>query len=720
MRRGSRIAALAVSFALFAIGVAEGCGGDDGPMAPFVDGGSEGSGTLDAALADATVNDSGSPEASKGDAPASQDATLGGDAVADADAEADADEATDASVDVSDGACTEAGQPCTYAGTRALCNDALTCAPCRDYYADAGYNDDPTCASAYGDPELCLAGVCTPGECRGQADCVLDLGLPYCGNNRFCGTCAYDTQCPGPAHFCNYIEPDGGTFKGGRCVTGDAGAPCANVPDDSPCPANGGDVCCGGVARPGNCCSTAFCQASFGAQFSCVSNVCTTCPAPNGTDFYVDPVNGDDTLGTGALGGSSPCAFKTITRALTMIPVPAAPGTRIVVLGPATFGTAETLPLNLLTNIVLTSQGGPVTLVADYYSFADYAVALKGPGAGIQGGAGAPLSIAGNATVGTLSTPNEGVFVDRGTDDTTFVENVTVHDFSGGGIAVAPNGRVTIRQGVVSTGAQYIGLLVEGHATVDVPAGQTPTSFSANGILDDRLGAPRMAGRGIWLTARGAIDLHGIPGAAPGTGTVLTNGNAEAGMVCYRYGSAPPLPSTVDGLVSYGNGPGYPQVPLGPSGGIAIYGGANVKVRNSVLLGNEYHGVILVPTDFPVPAAGTLNDDMSHVDLGTTATLDGGGTDWGRNTLQAPADAGNAWAGICLALDPSSGSLAAAGNVFSGRDCSGASPGMITAARGGCAGRVDVGFGTYVPDAAAYEAGGGWAGNDIDVSSCTK
>jgi hypothetical protein len=144
-------------------------------------------------------------------------------------------------------------------------------------------------------------------------------------------------------------------------------------------------------------------------------------------------------------------------------------------------------------------------------------------------------------------------------------------------------------------------------------------------------------------------------------------------------------------------------------------------VRNSVLLGNVYSGIALVPTDPLVADGGVPNDDIGHVDLGTTAIVDGG-ADWGHNVLQSVADAGqNQQAGICLALDPASGVLTAAGNTFSGRDCTGIAPGTITVSRGSCAGGVDVGFPTYVPpDAARYDSGAGYAGNDIDVSNCVK
>ncbi len=719
---------------VLAIAVVSGCGGNDalrlddaGPDEPEVSDAAQFDGTVPDgnAPADATVIDTALPTDAANEA---DDADAGGMENATTDGSFASEAAADASLDAPGDECSAAGEPCTYAGTRALCNASLACAPCVDPTGDAGGNDDYVCASAYGGAQICIGGVCTPGECRVPIDCLVPTGLPYCGAH-FCGTCIHDDQCPGPAPFCDYTAPDGG-MGGGRCVPSARLTACVDAGDNTPCPDNPGDVCCGGACLPGNCCSaqggTAFCQATQGPSLSCASGICTTCPPSNGTDFYVDPVNGDDTRGTGSLatgdaGGPAACALKTISRALTLIPVSAAPGTRIIVLGPATVGDAETFPLRLRSNIVLTTQGGAVALNVPSASLATLAVQLVGPGAGIQGGAGAPLTLSGNSTFDYGTLPDTGVGVAPGTDDTTFLENVTLQNFFASGIEVGARGVLTIRQGVVSTGAQQDGMVVEGRATVVVPAGQVPTSFSSNAIYIPFTGAPRVSGTGIVVTAGGAIDLHGVPGSAAGTGTVITNNNEETGLSFYRSAAATAPPNVVDGLVSYGNGPTGSDVPLDWSAGVLVYGGTNVKVRNSVLLGNVFSGIALVPTDPLVADGGVPNDDIGRVDLGTTAIVDGG-NDWGRNVLQAVADAGqNQQAGICLALDPASGVLTAAGNTFSGRDCSGAAPAAITVSRGACVGGVDVGFQTYVaPDAAPYDSGTGYAGNDIDVSNCVK
>jgi hypothetical protein len=707
---------------LLGVAGASGCGGDDGPIVLVFE-----AGTDAPEISDATVSDGNSAADSFGDA-GGADTGGGEDALPDTLGTFDAANDAGAEADASDAACSFPGEACSYIGTRALCNASLVCAPCRDpsVDGDAG-NDDLLCASAYGGVELCVAGVCIPGNCRTQQDCRT-TSAPFCGAH-FCGGCTFDTQCANATPpFCYYTTGSDGGAGGGYCSSGPPS--CGDAGDNSPCPANPGDVCCGGVCAPGNCCSAdggnAFCQTK-GAPL-CSSNVCTTCAPSNGTDYYVDPVNGDDATGTGGLalgdgGASTGCAFKTITRALAMIPDPALPGTRIIILGPSTLGAGETIPMLLRANIVLTTQGGAVTLNIPDVANARAGVLLAGVGAGIQGGAGAPFTIAGTNDPNNVngSSPVAGVLVGGLTNDTTFLENLTIRDFAGTGIQV--NSQLTIREGVVSTGAQANGLRVAVHATIAVPFGQTPTSFSANrrvGLSTSR--TIILYGTGIEIVGHGAITLTGVPGATAGSGTVVTNSNAVDGVVFAASPSGPPPQSVVDGLVSYGNGDAsWLQAHVGSqSAGIYISAISNVRLRNSVVLGNAGYGVTVLPIFPALPDGG---DDISHIDLGTMNPLDGGGADWGHNTFQGLPDAGqNAFAGICLGLDPGSGTLAAAGNTFAGpRDCSGASPGAVTASRGQCAGGVDVGIvpNGGIADAAAYD-GNGYAGNDIDVSNCTK
>ena len=62
---------------------------------------------------------------------------------------------------------------------------------------------------------------------------------------------------------------------------------------------------------PGNCCSDTDCGA-FGT--ACSNHTCSPCNAVTGNTFYVDPVNGDDSTGTGSAsradGGAGACASR--------------------------------------------------------------------------------------------------------------------------------------------------------------------------------------------------------------------------------------------------------------------------------------------------------------------------------------------------------------------------------------------------------------------------
>jgi hypothetical protein len=429
------------------------------------------------------------------------------------------------------------------------------------------------------------------------------------------------------------------------------------------------------------------------------------CALSNGTDYFVDPVSGSDTTGTGsgtlADGGASPaCALQTITHALEVIPPIAAAGTRIIVLGPASLTDIRS-SIDLRSNIVLTTQGGAVTVYM-YYA------RLLGPGAGIRSGAGAPLTLDGNNFF------ELGVRVVSPSDDTTFLENVTIQHVGsnspiatvgGTAISVDPSASVTIRQGVTATsnGATVTGngLYVNGHATIDVAYGQSPTSFSGNGT-------------GIVVYYGGSITVQGSPGGAPGSGTVVANGNVYTGLYFWGQGrnqDAGAVASVVDGIVSYGNGRG-----------IFIGGGASVRLRKSVALGNQADGVWVVQS----PAA---TGDLSQIDLGTTIATGDGGVDYGYNTLQS-ADGGspNGGAGICLQVPPDSGTLAAAGNIFSGpRDCTGISPGPVSLGlsinTGSCV-PADVALNIRIADAGSldaskYQADGAVAGNRIELANCT-
>ena len=112
-------------------------------------------------------------------------------------------------------------------------------------------------------------------------------------------------------------------------------------------------------------------------------------------------------------------------------------------------------------------------------------------------------------------------------------------------------------------------------------------------------------------------------------------------------------------------------------------------------------------------------NDLAQIDLGVGGLADGG-SDYGHNVVQAlPGEGANGGAGICLYVDPNTGTLNAAGNVFAGpRDCAAASPGALTFSNL-CGVHADLGIVTLT-DGGLVMDGGGTLGNDINASNCTR
>jgi hypothetical protein len=193
-------------------------------------------------------------------------------------------------------------------------------------------------------------------------------------------------------------------------------------------------------------------------------------------------------------------------------------------------------------------------------------------------------------------------------------------------------------------------------------------------------------------------------------------GNCGYGVRVAHYLGKTPPESVIDGLVVYGNGVAGSSCGGYTFSGIFIGGGSNVKLRNSVVLGNGIAGVEVrtVTTN-----DGSRLSDLSKIDLGTTALADGG-SDWGHNVLQALTDGGrNRGSGLCLFVDHGSGTLNAAGNVFAGpRDCAGASPGAVTFANV-CNKPTDLGIITET-DGGLFMDAGGTRGNAINAANCTR
>ena len=188
-------------------------------------------------------------------------------------------------------------------------------APCGGCSTDAQCTADPQ----YGPGNICFQGICQPGNCHGTStDCRGAQAGLLCGAQaaNACGACAADSQCQadpayGSGTICNTTtgQPDSGKCVSSACTGSGA------------CAANAGDFCCGGSCTPGNCCADADC-APLGSVYRCVNNSCTGCSPATGNKFFVDPVNGSDSMATGSgMVGSvaSPaCSFRTVTRALAV------------------------------------------------------------------------------------------------------------------------------------------------------------------------------------------------------------------------------------------------------------------------------------------------------------------------------------------------------------------------------------------------------------------
>jgi hypothetical protein len=702
----------AASLLACAAAVGPGCGGDDTTVSTPVDAGSDGGTDTSVPGPDTSTGD----DTNTGDDTTVTDTSTGGDGAGDAQGDTSTNDSSSEAgdgggLDAADAAdtslpttCTTVGAACDNGGTQGLCNASLVCAAC-NVPGTTGQADDSTCGAAYGGSQLCIAGVCTPGDCRVQGDCSTNANGPICGvaAPNFCGKCTSDTQCP-TNQICEVTATDGGVGSG-ACVAANV---CGGGSDNLTCPLNPSDVCCGGVCSAGNCCNNAGnpCPIRTGNNNSTCNislHICTTCAPASSTDVYVDPVNGNDTSGTGSQtltdgGAATGCAFKTISRALQVVGSPAA-ALKIHVIGPATVSAGETFPIKVPANVTITTQGGAVTVNVPAQATGGaptLGFELAAGASGLLGGTGATFTVSGQA-----KTASYGVLAFTGSTDGTFLEDVTISGFKNDGIVVAGSGILTIRQGVSSTGnLDGLNVIGTGLAAVTVPGGQRTTSFNSN------------AAHGIFVQQGGRIHLTGVPTNAT-SGTVEANTSTfGAGIRIIQTGNAL-LENTIDGVVAYSNA----------LHGIHIFGGSHVKVRNSIVLGNQLNGVMV--------STGSNNDkNITNIDLGaTTATLSDGGVDYGYNTFQATlGNSQNVGSGVCLSILAGAGTLGAAGNTFSGpRDCANPDAGTLTSTPDICGADKDIGIGATfrvsdggILDAASYDAGpGSFAGNNIDTANCT-
>lgn len=565
------------------------------------------------------------------------------------------------------GDCHDTSLECT-AGFICGVSKPHTCGPCT---ASTQCTGD---AGRYGAGFVCSdAGKCAKGDCGGSSsDCTGGREGQICGVSvpNTCGSCTQDSQCRNDPRYKD-AKPMCWTATGpdsGRCVTN----ACTNV--GQKCTGNGADFCCGNKCVPGNCCDgdDTPCKV-IGAAYTCVKNTCTTCDAPAGNQYVVDPVNGNDTVATGSgkAGGvaSNNCAFKTLTRALEALPDTAAVGTTITVLGASgkttelvVTGTgAERFPIDIPANVKVTSSGGPVLvrLPAAKIGFRllGKSASLGGPSTGneitIDGGGTSATAVIANVP-GTDAASVANLKIKKTADDGLRV--------LGGTLAIGPVLEVS-EAGTAS--AKQSGLDITGGVAV---------LASSSG----RIALWKNSEHGIKVTSRGEVDIAGTPSgtAGAGNGSVLVAENGDAGLhIAQDIAFGARKVSDVSGLVAHAN--------QGP--GLRVQGGSKVKLRGSVLLANGGSGVLLEPA-----AASVAGNDVSGIDLGVSG-------DPGKNIVQALLGSNpNTGAGLCVDLSAAAGTatVRARGNLFAGTasvlDCSAATPSGKIAIADNC-GRVNVG-----------------------------
>ncbi len=565
------------------------------------------------------------------------------------------------------GDCHDTSSTCT-PGQVCGASTAHTCGNCA---SDAQCVNDPR----YGAGDICYQGNCSPGNCHATSnDCTgANAGL-ICGANKTCGICSSDGQCKSDPFYTSssICHTSDGTDKG-KCVS----AACST--NNATCGANGADFCCGNLCVAGNCCADTDCvnNPSFGIGYACIAHTCSRCDSPSGNKYYVDPVNGNDqtATGSGLSGGTATpsCAFKTVTRAMQVLGNFAPPNTKVILVGVAGqtrgLAAADTLPITLPPNIILTTASGPITITLSSPGVGNPAgFRLLNAGSGITSDAAAPLTLDGNGHDSGIA-----VQVAAGTGNSVTLSNVTIQNTGGHGIAVS-SGILNIGGGVVVTGAGVGGntrdglSITGGTVNITVPVGQTQTSFNTN------------TNHGIEVGTLGSVTIAGVPSGAPSSnGTIVANGNASAGLRINQTPGGGGAASSIDGLVAWAN----------QNYGARLYGGSNVKVRNSVFGSNAIDGILVSTAAFT-----TAGNDLTHIDLGVVG-------DPGHNWLQAPLGAlgTNLTAGLCVAMSNTQGALTlnARGNYFvtTGSDqidCS-ASSGAITQA-GTCQNHNSIGGGT--------------------------
>ncbi len=645
-----------------ACGFGVGCGGDDSTTIGTDDAGSDVTSSNDGGSDTTQGNEAGTDSGSDGNPADGRSDTAAVDSSTDTGTTEAGGDASDAAV-----ACSPANSACTGGGvTNGLCKTSL-CTACTDP------SDDTLCSMAYSDGGstgyICKVSSCVPGNCHTSSTCAGKVCL-----SNSCTSCTTDTQCKNDAQYgANFVcNTTTGTCVSNACTT--VNTACTTNSADECCAVGGNNVC---VA--GNCCSNAQCP---GQSPACQTNSCLACDAVANNIYFVDPVNGSDTLGDGSnkAGGAtaSVCAFKTITKALNIIGANPPTNTKINVIGPATVQAGENFPIVVPVNVTITGVTGAVTVSVP--TTANNGFRLRFGSSGL-----ANLIIDGTGNTSTA----HGIQVETGTQASTTITGVEVRNFpTEAGIRVGDTAVVTIGAGTNvhncgSIGSNRPGLHVTGTGQAIITSSTDPIKFHDNSFA------------GIGVDGAGSIVVTGTPGTGE-AGTVLTYSNVGPGVVIAGVpnGGVYPTLSTITGLVSYSN----------TGDGARFLGGTNVKVRGS----NFFQNLVGIGVNQAGSGALPYNDDVSHIDLGTNPT-----TDPGANVFQSPTTGTlfNANAGLCFTISPNkSQTLSAVGNLWATAagtasiDCRLVSPGALSKTST-CAAGVDIG-------------GGGQTGNTIAIANC--
>ncbi len=577
-------------------------------------------------------------------------------------------------MDAANPACT-VGVACTNASTggNGVCNNGA-CDVC---------TQDSDCLTTYGAGTICLTGVCQHG-CDTPTGTVGCTGGQVCVNNS-CQTCTNDSQCP----------------SGDVCATASPAPVCvANTcsnPGSSCNATNPGDQCCAGAngnaCVAGNCCGTGACTAPGVASGMCVNNNCVAagCPSPSPGLRFVSP-----TASPGG-NGSVTCPYTNLDNPISDL---------------KTVGNAEIIVLGGTTTTLTDSAILPATVTI---TGADSSFNPCTPTTGLTTGSCASPSAWPTITVpssstfspftggGTLSylqivaptsysTPASAIYVQGATVN---LSHLRVSGFWAGVWLNSASPTVNINGDVWLNNNVYFGLLASaGTVHINNLTSLSANEFNANGIAS----TPRA---GIWVQGAATLDVGatGATGAATtasnnigygfyssSTGACsLTSLTADANTLPGIYAAGTGALTLLDVIVDQNNAKGVASgagvqnsggivlASPGPTtaaftsiaaesntgNGLALNGTGSFTIKNSIVYGNTYDGVLMVTNGGSLTTTGSLfsHNGANGVEIQTGAVTDAttigsqinfgtateGHTGQGANTFTT-----NTAAGFCL------------------------------------------------------------------------